>query len=432
MIHRPRTLDEVAGLRPDPGDRIELDPDRAYTGTLRLAAGTTGSVQRPIEIGSATDRPATIRAGNDPAIVLENARHVRVGRLNLEGAGRKDGNTASGVTATGCTFLTIEDIEASGFQKAGIDVRASDDVAILRCFAHDNGFAGIWCHGDEHPARYNRNLRVAECRADNNPGDPTNLRNHSGNGILVGCVRDAVVERCTATANGWDMPRAGNGPVGIWGWCADRLVIQDCVSHHNRTSTLGGDGGGFDFDGGVTNSVLQRCLSWANAGPGYELYQYDTAPAWENNVLRDCISVNDGAHRGKGCVLLGARENRTPMRGIRIVHNVFINEVGPALDCWGGIPGEFARNVVVGTKGLLKGTLDGLAVAENCAWNPDTRGSDPGGPGWGLVADPRLALPPSWEELPIRREDLPAMRWFLPLPDSPCRARGIGLTPRNG
>lgn len=276
--------------------------------------------------------------------------------------------------------------------------------------------------------RYSRNLLVAECRADDNPGDPTNLTNHSGNGILVGGVRGAVIERCEASGNGWDMPRGGNGPVGIWGWCADRLTIQDCVSHHNRTSRLGGDGGGFDFDGGVTNSVLQRCLSWANAGPGYELYQYDTAPAWEHNILRDCVSVNDGAHKGKGCVLLGKWENRKPMRGVSIHHNVFINEVGPALDLWGDIPGEFTHNIVIGTRGLLKGKMDGLTVADNCAWNPDTRTADLWDPPWGLVADPRLARPASWDELPVHWSGLAGLPWFLPLPDSPCRGPGIGLT----
>ncbi len=430
MDHRLKELENAGRLELGAGDRIILESARIYRGTLALKVGVAGSADRPIEVTADGPDPAIIEAGSGAAIVLDGVRHARISRMVLRGAGRNDGNVATGLDARGCIGLTIEDVEAEGFQKSGIGVTGSDEVRIYRCFAHDNGFAGIWVGGNESPDRYNRNLHVAECRADNNPGDPTDLRNHSGNGILVGCVRDALVERCEASANGWDMPRGGNGPVGIWGWCADRLTIQDCVSHHNRTSALGGDGGGFDFDGGVTNSILQRCLSWANAGPGYELYQYDTAPAWENNILRDCVSVNDGAHKGKGCVLLGAWENRTPMRGIIIEHNVFINEVGPALDLWGGIPGAFTHNVVVGTRGLLKGTLEGLRVADNCTWNPSTRSADPGGPAWGLVADPRLVLPASWDELPIHWDALKNLPWFRPLADSPCRSAGIGLSAR--
>ena len=98
------------------------------------------------------------------------------------------------------------------------------------------------------------------------PGDPSNLTNHSGNGIVVGNVSDAIIEYCEASNNGWDMPRKGNGPVGIWAWNADRVTIQFCISHDNKSP--GDDGGGFDLDGGVTNSVLQYNLSYNNDGPG--------------------------------------------------------------------------------------------------------------------------------------------------------------------
>ena len=94
----------------------------------------------------------------------------------------------------------------------------------------------------------------------NNPGDPTNLTNHSGNGIVVGHCTNVLIDHCMATNNGWDMPRIGNGPVGIWCYEADSVVIQHCLSYRNKTSVGGADGGGFDFDGGVTNSIIQYCL----------------------------------------------------------------------------------------------------------------------------------------------------------------------------
>jgi hypothetical protein len=46
------------------------------------------------------------------------------------------------------------------------------------------------------------------------PGDPSILNNHSGNGIVVGNAEKVTIEYCEAANNGWDMPRQGNGPVG--------------------------------------------------------------------------------------------------------------------------------------------------------------------------------------------------------------------------
>ena len=120
-------------------------------------------------------------------------------------------------------------------------------------------------------------LHIGHCVAKNNPGNPSNLTNHSGNGIVVGNAQNVIIEYCEAANNGWDMPRKGNGPVGIWAWNSDRVIIQFCVSHDNKSP--GDDGGGFDFDGGVTNSILQYNHSYNNHGPGYFICQYPGAPA---------------------------------------------------------------------------------------------------------------------------------------------------------
>ena len=134
-----------------------------------------------------------------------------------------------------------------------------------------------------------------DCQADDNPGDPTNLTNHSGNGIVAGHCTDLLIDRCSATNNGWDMPRIGNGPVGIWCYEADSVTIQHCLSYRNKTARGAADGGGFDLDGGVTNSVIQDCLSYGNQGSGYCIFQYWGAnPAGTTNIIRNNITDNDG------------------------------------------------------------------------------------------------------------------------------------------
>ena len=133
------------------------------------------------------------------------------------------------------------------------------DVRISNCLASDNAYAGIHVYGvhDFHAKTYaHRDVAVVDCVAHDNPGDPDFLDNHSGNGILLHDVDGGVIDGCTAYGNGSLCRAKSGGPVGIWAWSSRKLVIQNCVSVRNRT---GGkyDGGGFDFDGGVSESVMQ-------------------------------------------------------------------------------------------------------------------------------------------------------------------------------
>ena len=182
----------------------------------------------------------------------------------------------------------------SGFQKSGLQLYNCKNVNVDKVNAHDNGAAGIGVEGVYNSKLGSSNIYITHCSTVNNPGDPTNLTNHSGNGIVVGHCTNVVIDRCMATNNGWDMPRIGNGPVGIWCYEADSVVIQHCLSYQNKTSVGGADGGGFDLDGGVTNSIVQYCLSYENQGSGYCIFQYWGASPWYNNVFRFNISIDDG------------------------------------------------------------------------------------------------------------------------------------------
>jgi hypothetical protein len=154
---------------------------------------------------------------------------------------------------------------AEGFQKSGVDLYNCRNSEVRNVIAYGNGFCGINVMGSHQDS--SGNILIINCKAENNAGDPTILDNHSGNGILVGVSDSVIIDHCTATNNGWDMPRQGNGPVGIWTWMSDHVTIQYCISYRNKTSKGGKDGGGFDLDGGVTNSLIQYCLSYENEVP---------------------------------------------------------------------------------------------------------------------------------------------------------------------
>ena len=170
-------------------------------------------------------------------------------------------------------------------------------------------------------------------KTENNPGDPTNLKNHSGNGIVVGHCTKILIDSCVATNNGWDMPRIGNGPVGIWCYEADSVIIQHCISYRNKTSVGAADGGGFDLDGGVTNSIIQYCLSYENQGSGYCIFQYWDASPWYNNVIRFNISENDGlvSDSRAGMYIWNSSRDKNQFYNCDVYNNTIYNSKQAAL-----------------------------------------------------------------------------------------------------
>src|SRR5579872_6826803 len=246
------------------GDRVLFAGRQTFQGTLRFTRSTCGVAGRPILVSSFGRARATVDAGAGDGFLLTDCSYVVVRSLNFVGRGRKNGSDGAGVRLIRTRHVGVDDVDVSGFRVAGVATGGDENTRITHVSAHDNGFAGITTYGGDGDLPRSRDLYIGDCVAENNPGDPKNLTNHSGNGIVVGGVDGAVIEYCIATNNGWDMPRDGNGPVGIWGWNCDRLTIQHCISHDNKSP--GNDGGGFDFDGGVTNSVMQYNLSYNNAG----------------------------------------------------------------------------------------------------------------------------------------------------------------------
>jgi hypothetical protein len=93
------------------------------------------------------------------------------------------------------------------------------------------------------------------------------------------------------------------GPVGIWVWDANGIIIRYNEAFDNRTSGPR-DGGGFDLDGGVTNSVVHDNDSHGNDGAGFLLAQFPGARRFGNNIVRNNVSRDDGRKNGYGGVHL--------------------------------------------------------------------------------------------------------------------------------
>ena len=287
-----KTIDHLNTIHFNAGDSILLKAGEVFSGSISIK--TNGTAEMPVVLASYSNGEAIIDARNETAVSIYESSYININNIICKGAGRQDGNIKAGVSISNCSNVKVSNVDVSGFQKSGLQLYNCKNTIIDKVHAHDNGAAGIGVEGDFNNKLGSHNINITNCKAVNNPGDPTNLTNHSGNGIIVGHSTNVIIDHCVATNNGWDMPRIGNGPVGIWCYEADSVIIQHCLSYQNKTSIGGADGGGYDFDGGTTNSIIQYCLSYNNQGSGYCIFQYWGASPWYNNVMRFNISIDDG------------------------------------------------------------------------------------------------------------------------------------------
>ena len=361
------TIEKANAQDLGPGDRLLLRGSQTFPGTLRLTAEDAGTTAEPVVIASYGDGRATIGAGTGKGVSVYNAGGVEVKNLVVSGAGYAAGNRGSGVeiytdrgNETKLEHVRVENVEASGFGNAGVLLGAWPqdgtksgfrDVRITNVSAHDNADAGIesfgyfsasakgWAHEDVY---------VGRCHTYDNKGIP-DKGSHSGNGVVLGDVNGATIERCISHDNGENNNHRGGGPVGIWAWDSNYVIIQHNESYGNKSGTI--DGGGFDLDGGVTNSVVQYNYSHDNAGAGYLLYQFSGARPFGGNVVHYNVSENDGRTNLGGIYAGGGVANTQ-------VHNNTIY-VGPrasglpfAAKAEGTSGFRFRNNLFVGVGGV--------------------------------------------------------------------------------
>lgn len=402
-----RSIERVNRQAIRPGDRILFEGGGEFAGNLVLAPpGADADPADPIGVGSYGQGRATIRAGRGTGIRVEDVGGVVIRDLVVIGDGL-DVNEGFGVLvlhrradAARLEHVRIESIEARGFRWAGLYVGGIPDgvpgspigvgarsgfrdVRIRRCTTRENMYYGIYVDGSGkgRAGDYaNRDVVIADCVSADNPGDPLYTQNHSGNGILVADTDGALIEGCVAHSNGAANGGRSGGPVGIWTYASNDVTIQSCEAYGNRTAGAA-DGGGFDLDGGVTNSVIQYCYSHDNDGPGFLVWSYAGAPhRLAGNVIRFNISAGDARKHRYGGISVGTSE--APIHDL-LVHNNTIYAT-PADDgepscvrVWEGAGDElrFVNNLFITDGGVpavdceVRG--DGVRFVGNAYWAAD-------------------------------------------------------------
>ncbi len=192
----------------------------------------------------------------------------------------------------GVSGLTLSDVTVSGFASGyGVVIGTAGDgtyanISLSDVTAFNNGIAGISTYGATESIT---GFSLLNSTAYNNLGI-AGSNSPSGSGIMLAGLNGATVQDCQAYGNGGNN-NAADGPDGIWAYDSNDVTISNCYSHNNKTRD--NDGGGFDLDGGVTNSMVIDCQSANNAGYGYAAFTYAGGAANSGNTFMDNTSTGD-------------------------------------------------------------------------------------------------------------------------------------------
>ncbi|MGI4740228.1 MAG: right-handed parallel beta-helix repeat-containing protein [Janthinobacterium lividum] len=447
-----RTIDQVNATTFQAGDRILFAAGQTFSGSLVLHTAGTGVAATPIVVSSYGSGRATVASGNASGFYAQNAAGIDVRRLAFVGSGRLASNSSGMVfyldlPDTHLTHLRLDSLDVSGYRDSGISIGSwkgssgYSDVRITACQVHANGEAGLSSYAENLAAHHN--WYVGNCKAFDNPGRADVTTIHTGSGIMLAGIDNVLIEYCEAYQNGRLNASTAGGPVGIWGYRCNALVIQHCESHHNSSGTRP-DGGGFDLDGGCTNSILQYNYSHDNEGPGYELCQYQDAPAMYNLTVRYNVSINDARMYDKGAIQVWSTGASGGIQQAAIYNNTVV--LGPSADgsntkvvyiCTGGFSDLTLRNNVFQSSGnlaiLSTVTTTSLRLEGNCYWNNSQVQLDWNGTLYTNLAAWRAATgqeqladgrPTGLQADPQLQANSPALE---PAPGSPLLGAGLNL-----
>ncbi len=336
------TISKVNSLDLEPADTVLFNGGQSFNGTLTLGANDSGTAASPVSLGSYGTGNAIINSGLGYGLYSLNASGISVSNLNFIGTNQPAASSNGIWFETNLPgniklpYIHIDSVSVSGFGNDGITIGGSngksgfDDVRITGSNVFGNKHDGIETHGvfSATATGYaNSHVYIGHNFIHDNSGYARSP-NHSGSGILLSDVQYATVERNVASYNGAQNTHVG-GPVGIWAWDSDNVTLQYNESHHNLTNSTA-DGGGFDFDGGVTNSIMQYNYSHDNAGAGYGIYQFSGARPLNNLTIRYNISQNDGRKNGYGAVDFWNGNGNNGINNVAVFNNTIYLSPAPS------------------------------------------------------------------------------------------------------
>jgi Right handed beta helix region len=294
-----KTIAKVNASTFHAGDRILLQGGQTFQGPLILtAASGFGNATNSIGVEPYGSGVATISSTGN-GIEVKDTQGYFFANLVIDG-GNHATNTGSGIYLVNdrpgnvkigpikVDTVTVRNFGYDGISIYGLNGASGwNPVTIINSVIYGNR-DGIQSYALANGAH--QNIFIDKVVVHDNPGR-SGSGNPTGSGIVLGQVDGATIQRCVAHGNGASNTNAA-GPVGIWCYDANNVVIQYCESYNN-TGGAGEDGDGFDLDINTSNSTLQYNFSHGNTGAGY-LIGGGGSTTIGGNTIKYNVSQNDG------------------------------------------------------------------------------------------------------------------------------------------
>lgn len=329
-----------------PGDTLSFRGGDTFTGAVLISqSGTNGS---PILVNSYGTGQATISSTTSYGIHVLDSAYVTVDSLTFAGAGVPsngimanqnpgiwiDSTATQGTQgATRRNGLIVSNCTVGGFY---VGIQWSADGGNLsttypvgfatpttqNCTVTSASHCGVLVHGKLGAGmRHHSNVLVDHCTVSTVKGDSNVTTNHTGDGIIVYTTSGGQIQYCVVHDCGGNNSNAGAGPGGQWCLEASNFTIQYGESYNMTTG--GGDGSGFDLDGGVDNSIIQYCYSHDNYGAGFMTGWFSGSNPTTANIIRFNVSQNDARKSLSALLLFGITSS------IQFYHNtIYLNKTG--------------------------------------------------------------------------------------------------------
>jgi hypothetical protein len=370
------------------GDSVYFNGGDTFYGTLTVGDGGAavyGTPSNPVTFGSYGSGRAYIYSDGSSGFLSRNVAALILRDLFFIGSG-STANEAEGVVIENnlsgnikLDFVYLYNLDVSGYGSNGVAVKGNStfksgdtsgftNITLSYVVSHDNtgtmktgGTAGIrfvslGAYGMAQTGPAHTNVLIDHCTVYNNTGT-NGAPSWNGSGIVIAETAYSTIQHSIAYNNG-EKSDSPAGPAAIWTYDSDHITIQFNEAYNNKDSG-GWDGDGFDFDGGVTNSLMQYNYSHANIGAGLLLCTFDGSLPTENNVIRYNISANNG---GNGLGEMHIHEAPgSPLNNNLIYNNTFYsNSSSPVVVIDGNNPtGRFINNIVyaVGNPQLVRTSI---------------------------------------------------------------------------
>lgn len=341
-----KTIAHVNAQTFGPGNTISFNGGNTFNDAT-LTPVQSGTSQNPIVFNSYGVGQGTISPPNTSshAIFAHVVAYVQIDNLIGLGLSSSTGASAGIYFSNDDAGATLYDgnkitrCTVSNFSQAGIYVGGDattsgfSNFLIDNCTVHNVGREGVIAYGFTANARVHPNLTITN-----------SLAYSTGfSGIVMGNVGTGLMQNCTAHDTG---ALSTAGPIGLWTYESDSVVIRNCESYNNVSGNTT-DGGGFGIDEGATNCTIEYCYSHGNVGAGFLVYA-STSRAHSGHTVRFCISQNDGSNGGVYAGITINSDGSASSTGLDVYGNTLYNSLnvsGAIVINDSGCTGYIANNI---------------------------------------------------------------------------------------